>query len=58
MSRAQTIGDFKAKHQYTKVAEKCASCKHYKKVFTELVNSLPKTQQPQCTLGGFNTRSY
>lgn len=58
MSRSQSIGDFKAKNQYVKVAEKCGNCKHYKKGFTLLINSTPRTQQPQCTLGEFNTRSY
>lgn len=58
MSRAQSIGDFKHQNQYVVVAEKCGNCKHYKKGFTMLINSMPRTQLPQCMLGEFNTRSY
>lgn len=58
MSRAQTIGDWKVKNQYLKNAKKCCTCKHYIKGYTELINSLPRTQLPICGLGAFNTRSY
>lgn len=52
------VKDWKRANDFTDVAEKCANCKHYQKGFTELVNSLPRTQLPICTLGQFNTRSY